>query len=172
MKKFEHKTVKKKIPPFLRCGNFFEYGGQFSQVSTTIWSAIGTSKIYPNLSDWQKKQSRNNLQTYEISSLPCNQHCAHWKPRIIWRMSPANDRRRYNVTPSLIGWVHSRKWTLKDQHYKLKGYLHAKWWPRLGPIFICSYLYCQTSSIKHVQKLKCFSSRLAVVFSQSIETKC
>ena len=30
---------------------------------------------------------------------------------ILW-MHPANERRRYNVTSSLIGWAHSQKWSL------------------------------------------------------------
>ena len=48
---------------------------------------------------------------------------------IILCMRPANERRRYNVTSSLIGWVHSQDdpWTYKQFPLKLRVHWYAEY---------------------------------------------
>ena len=46
-------------------------------------------------------------------------------------MGPANERRRYLVTPSLIGWAHAQNdpciWTLEFQHWVQMFHLYTLW---------------------------------------------
>ena len=54
----------------------------------------------------------------------------HWNgckrhSRVILRMRPANERRRYSVTPSLIGWAHTQK---------IPGHYSVSQWDRLTKV--------------------------------------
>ena len=52
---------------------------------------------------------------------------------IIFCMRPANERRRYNVTSSLIGWAHSQNdpchnKTQHNENYMLVSHMKIFWW--------------------------------------------
>ena len=121
-------------------------------------------------------------------------------PGAILCMRPTNERRRYNVTSSRIGWAYTQNdhWAhaMKEGPINIDSsivrlcphmYILATFWhvtlaimtQRNGPTChsyrLMQYNYRQTSSIsrtKSKKNLKCFSSRLAVVFAQSIEARC
>ena len=57
------------------------------------------------------KRARNtsvNIHTFNDSLMICRTTYT-WKHWIILDMGLINERRRYNVTPSLSGWVHTKK---------------------------------------------------------------
>ena len=79
-------------------------------------------------------------QMIQVQTL--SQHCTCWLSGIILCMCPANERRRYNITSSLICWVHSPNgpWTVDNfplNSWRPSSIWHYWTWSTLVEVMAC-----------------------------------
>ena len=89
---------------------------QFHLPISHIWTNCVSSK-------WRKYHSISQMS-----------FCVYHKisrAGIILCIRPANERRRYNVTSSLIGWVHKLDYPCKNAQYKTR-YNEGLWWTSMA----------------------------------------
>ena len=75
-----------------------EYSFEILCNTNIIYKKHCVSETLYNTNTMHKKVSFQNIIHHDAATM---------EP-IIWYMHPANERRRYNVTSSLIGWAHSQ----------------------------------------------------------------
>ena len=91
----------------------------------------------------QHNNSWCSLSLFACESVLCHRHRAntwHTTSRIILCMHPANERWRYTVTPSLIGWMHTQNNPCTSIVCRLGTLRSGKWPPYCRKYFQINFL--------------------------------
>ena len=136
------------------------------------WEWVILPPVWWNLQgDWNEWFEECLQETFSLLNLLASVHYQFTSPHFCWHVWLSEvGTNKSNIHG--LQWICMRAISfLKQMCLILDCYLcfRESKWTRTN--LICFLYYCQSSNIRQIPKLKCFSSHLAVVFAQSIEAR-